>query len=222
MHTPKTHAVRFILLGTVLASAGVYDASAEDLFQQAHYDTLAAKSGERCAVCGARLTDNDVALIVKGRRVPLDRMDISEFMQHQDKYFASLQPKGALFQEEMGPESGGRGSVGMGWFLFGLYVLIALLSGGLSGYAAIGKGLKPLPNFFVGFAFSIFGYIYVLTRPRQGGEIPTGLVKVPDTAAPIACPKCGNTNHPTARRCSACQAELQPATDSEASRASRS
>ena len=117
MQTPKGYAVRFLLSGIVLACIGVRNANAEDFIQQAYYDTVAAKSGERCTVCGGRLTESDVALIVKGRRVPLDRMDMNEFMRHQGKYFAKLQPKGALFQEGMGPETGGRENVGMGWFL---------------------------------------------------------------------------------------------------------
>jgi len=220
MLTPKGHAMSFLLLGIAFQSMVVIKSNAEGLIEQAQYDTVAAKSGELCAVCGNPVSDTDVALIVKGRRVPLKREMVEEFVRHQDKYFAGLQPKGALFQEEVGPESEGRGSVGMGWFLFGVYVLIGLLFGGLSGYAAIGKGLKPIPNFFVGLLFPLFGYIYVLSRPRAEGlgEIPSGLVKVPDTSTPMQCKACGNTNHPSARRCSVCHAELKPARDSEASR----
>ncbi len=221
MLTPKRYAIPFLLLGISLSSMVASKSNAEGLMQQAHYDTVAAKSGESCAVCGNPVSDTDVALIVKGRRVPLKLEMVDEFVKHQDKYFARLQPKGALFQEEMGPDSGGRSSVGMGWFLFGVYVLIALLFGGLSGYAAIGKGLKPIPNFIVGLLFPLFGYIYVLSRPRVEGsvEIPSGLVKVPDTSSPIRCKACGNTNHPSARRCSACNAELKPTGESEVSRA---
>ena len=221
MLTPKGGAIRFILLGIVLAGSGFHQAYSDEFAKPAQYDTVAAKSGESCAVCGNPVSDTDVALIVKGRRVPLKREMVEEFVKHQDKYFARLQPKGALFQEEMGPESEGHGSVGMGWFLFGVYVLIALLFGGLSGYAAIGKGLKPLPHFFVGLLFPLFGYIFVLSRPRAEGSggIPSGLVKVPDTSAPIRCKACGNTNHPSARRCSVCHAELKPARDSEVFRA---
>lgn len=221
MLTPKGHAIPFLLLGIALSCIVVSQSKAEGLIQQAHYDTVAARSGESCAVCGNPVSDTDVALMVKGRRVPLKREMMDEFIKHQEKYFARLQPKGALFQEEIGPESGGRSGVSMGWFLFGVYVLIALLFAGLSGYAAIGKGLKPIPGFFLGLVFTVFGYFYVLSRPRAEGlgEIPSGLVKVPDTSAPIPCKVCGNTNHPSAGRCSACHAELKPTGESEVSRA---
>lgn len=186
------------------------------------YAAVPAHRGEYCAVCGGALTEKDVALIVKGRRVPLDSMDIAEFLKNQEKYFASLQPRGALFAESPEAAEGtALGGIPSGWFAFGVYVLLALLFGGLSGYAAVGKGLAPLPHFFIGFAFSIAGYLYVLSRPSRArpGEVPEGLVKVPVTAAPTRCKVCGMTNHPSASRCIGCGVQLSPTIQSEVKRA---
>jgi len=186
------------------------------------YSVVAAKPGEKCTVCGLDLTADDVALIVKGRRVPLNRTMVDEFMKNQERYFSDLQPKGALFQENLDSPGGtALGGVSEGWFLFGLCVLVSLVFAGLSGYAAVTKGLKPIPNFFIGLFFSGFGYLYVLTRPRQvpKGEIPHGLVKVPVTASPVLCEKCGSSNHPSAKMCMACGSKLTPRLESEVGRA---
>jgi hypothetical protein len=67
---------------------------------------------------------------------------------------------------------------------------------------------------------SVFGYLYVLTRPALAnkGEIPEGLVKVPTTAAPATCPNCGYGNHPSAKVCAGCSGKLQPVMQSEVAR----
>ncbi|MDH3252197.1 MAG: zinc finger Ran-binding domain-containing protein [Ignavibacteria bacterium] len=188
---------------------------------QTDYRRLPAQVGENCTVGGTPLTEEDVALIVRGRRVPLHRLAVQEFLKNQEKYFAKLQPKGALFQEDLtGSERSALGRITWGWFLFGMYVLVALLFGGLSGYVAIMKGLSPVPNFFIGFVFSVPGYLYVLTRPRvkPQGEVPEGLVKVPTTSAPVPCPACGSMNHPSASKCAGCRTDLHPAVKSEVSK----
>jgi len=179
------------------------------------YRKVPVKPGERCIICGKKLdgAKGDSAFIIHGRRVPLKAMMVDSFMNNQEKYFAKLEPKGALFQEEF--EAGGSvalGGISSAWFLAGLYVFVALIFGGLSGCTAVAKGLRPMPHFFIGFVFSALGFLYVLTRPSKvrAGEVPGGLVKVPATYEPVPCPDCGTTNHPSAKRCSGCDAELQP------------
>lgn len=185
------------------------------------YPVVSAKIGEHCSVCGVALTEKDVALIVRGRRVPLDKGMVDTFLNDQEKYFSEKQPKGALFQEELqAPAGAAQAGISQGWFLFGLYVLAGLIGGGLSAYKAVSKGLGSIPYFFIGFFFNVLGYLYVLTLPSQAarGTIPAGLVKVPTTQAPSACPACGNTNHPSARLCAACGVTLRPTGQSEVAR----
>lgn len=179
------------------------------------------KAGERCIICKVPLSEEDVILIVRGRRVPLKQAMVDSFLNNQEKYFAALQPKSALFHENIDVPAGvAQGGISMGWFLFGSYIFVALIFSGLSGYTAVSKGLPAIPNYFIGFFFSIFGYLYVLTRPAMAkkGEVPEGLVKVPTTYSPVPCEKCGCTNHPSARECSGCGAELEPSMQSEVER----
>ncbi|NIR48182.1 zinc ribbon domain-containing protein [candidate division KSB1 bacterium] len=195
--------------------------SGQEKSQISQYKSVEPKKGERCIVCGVQLTEEDVVLIVRGRRVPLNQTMVDSFLNNKAYYFAKLQPKSALFQENLeAPEGVAQGGISLGWFLFGLYVLIALIFSGFSGYTAVSKGLPPIRYFFIGLFFSVFGYIYVLTRSAEvrREEIPHGLVKVPSTKAPVPCPKCSNTNHPSAKHCLECGAKLTPATDSEVSR----
>lgn len=185
------------------------------------YSRVPAKDTELCTVCGAELTPEDVALIVRGRRIPLRQAHVETFLNNLERSFSSRQPKSALFQEDVSaPPGTAQGGIGRGWFLFGLLVLSALIFGGLSGYRALSMGLPPLAPFFIGFFLNLPGYLYVISRPAAQGQpkVPKGWVKVPETAAPAPCPACGEVNHPTARRCLACGKKLRPSQSSEAAR----
>ena len=189
------------------------------------YPVVPARIGEECIVCGAPLGSGDIALIVRGRRVPVERIMMNEFLQNQEKYFAKLEPRGALFQENLESADGTvLGGISSGWFLFGLWVLFALVFAGLCGYVAVGKGLNPARHFFIGLIFSVVGLVYVLTRSKTAGEgeIPEGLTKVPTTPSPVVCEKCRSANHPSARNCSECRADLKPRVESEVARSTRS
>lgn len=186
------------------------------------YPREPAKDTELCTVCGARLTPEDVALIVRGRRTPLRQAHVETFLNNLERNFSSRQPKSALFQEDLSaPPGTAQGGISQGWFLFGLLVLSSLIFGGLSGYRALSMGLPPLAPFFVGFFLNLPGFLYVISRPAGQGhlKVPKGLVKVPETVAPAPCPACGEVNHPTARLCLGCGKELHPSQQSEVTRA---
>lgn len=186
------------------------------------YSRVPAKDTELCTVCGAELTPEDVALIVRGRRIPLRQAHVETFLNNLERSFSSRQPKSALFQEDLSAPAGtAQGGISQGWFLFGLLVLSSLILGGLSGYRALSMGLPPLAPFFIGFFLNLPGFLYVISRPAGQGylKVPKGLVKVPETVAPVTCPACGEVNHPTARRCLGCGKALHPSQPSEVTRA---
>jgi len=190
--------------------------------QSQEFQKMTPKPGERCTVGNVPLTENDVTLLVRGRRVPLHRTMVDSFLNNQETYFRNLQPKGALFQEEMAAQKGtALGGMKGGWFTFGLLVLAGLICGGVSGYLAVSKGLPGAPFFFAGFFLNVFGIVYTLTKPAvvPKEKIPAGVAKIPSTSEPVPCKKCGSTNHPTANRCSGCSAEITPTEISEVTRA---
>jgi hypothetical protein len=154
-----------------------------ELQLQTRYPTVAAEVGERCIVCGMPLSSNDTAIILRGRRIPVMKGMADTVLKNPEIYFKSVQARGALFQEDFQGQSG-----------------------------AVSKGLAPISGFCLGFGLSVFGYLYVLTRPSQTTslDIPAGLAKVPVTQSPLACPQCGNTNHPAAASCAVCHVALSP------------
>ena len=177
-----------------------------------NYPRVEVRPGDHCLVSGKPLGPDDVCLLVDGRRVPLKKEAVSIFLNNQEKYFSKLQPKSALFTESMGKPT----SLSMGWFIFGIYVLIGLIFAALTSHKAVGKGLRPIPWFFVGLLFNALGYLAVLTKKSEAtGNIPEGFAKVPLTSAPSICPKCGYENHPSAKNCSSCGTGLSPETTSE-------
>ena len=195
---------------------------AGETLPERRYPIVAAKAGEICIVCGMPVSSSDIAIIVKGRRMSVMKDMAETVLSNPEIYFRDKQAKGALFQEDFqGPTGAVSGGVSLGWFLAGLYVLSALIFGGLSGNAAVARGLPPISSFFLGFGLSLFGYLYVLTR-RSGKascDVPAGLLKVPATQSPLACPQCGNTNHPAAPSCASCHVSLSPQGQSDLSRA---
>jgi len=202
-------------------AAHAVDLRAQQSTAQSQYEALPPRPGETCIVCGIPLTDDDVALLVRGRRVPLNRAMVDSFMNNQEQFFSRLQPRSALFQENLGVAPGvAQGGISWGWFAFGLYVVTSLISAAMSAYCAIAKGLPAAQYFFVGLFLNIFGYVYVKSKKPSSktANVPKGLHKVPVTNAPHACPECGGSNHPSARACLQCGAKLSPAYTSEASR----
>lgn len=177
-----------------------------------NYPRVEVRPGDHCTVSGELLGPNDVCLLVDGRRVPLKKEAVNIFLNNQEKYFSKLQPKSALFTESMGVAK----NLSIGWFIFGIYVLIGLLFAALTSHAAVGKGLKPIPWFFIGLFFNAFGYLAVLMKKSEAvSAVPAGFAKVPLTSAPAVCPGCGYENHPSAKSCSGCGTALNPQDKSE-------
>ncbi len=179
------------------------------------YSVTEVRPGDHCIVSGKPLGPNDICLMVEGRRVPLKREALDIFLQNPERYFARLQPKSALFTEDMGQGK----PLNLSWFFFGVYVLVGLVFAALTAHTAVAKGLSPIPWFFTGLLINAFGYLSVLTRkPEIVKEVPEGLRKVPLTAEPMKCDKCGHENHPSARTCAACGNSMTPQILSETER----
>lgn len=178
-------------------------------------------SSPRCDVCQREIPNHDHDTIHRGRTVHLCSKECAAaFTADPEAYFAKLQPRGALFQESAQPQD----MMPRGGFWFGVYVLMGLVFGAIAAYAAIHRGRPAGPWFFAGLFFNVWALAALLVRPTKSragpGDqdpegVPSGLRKVPVTRDPTTCPNCGLDNHPSARKCSHCGAELSPTAQSE-------
>ncbi len=177
---------------------------------------LKPREGERCIVCGLPLTDKDVVLLVRGRRLPLidTRENRAKLLAHPERYFGEVQPRGAWFSESLSSNS-----ASYVFFLLGIIVVVLLVSAGLSSHAALCRGAEAEKWFFRGLYGS---FAAVLCACKSGSrQVPWNQMKIAATVSPEPC-KCGASNHPSATSCSTCGLELQPAYESEARRVLKS
>lgn len=177
-----------------------------------------AQPGDICAVCYQPVDEKDAVYLVNGQRVALHfEAHEATIREKLGAYLAQLKPRGAFLQA--GGEAAG---LSTGWFFAGLYVLTGLLIGGLAAHRALHRGYNPIAWFGVGLAFSVAGYVYLLTRPKKTvfapAGIPGGLGKIAATYAPETCTACGAENHPSATQCGGCGARLEARTSSEVAR----
>lgn len=181
------------------------------------YKILSIKKGDRCIVCNTPLTPkNGLSLLVRGRRVTIDLEHWPVFLNNQLIYFSDLQPKGALFQENAIQDR----QINAGWFIFGIWVILALLSSAINAGLSLKKGLPILKWFFRGLVLNIAGVFWLLLhKPAKEVVLPPNLGKIPVTRSPVKCPKCNGFNHPAAKICAGCGGQLYPKIEAEVNRA---
>jgi hypothetical protein len=181
------------------------------------FTMLSIKKGDRCIVCAMPLKEGKgIVLLVRGRRVAIDVDHIKEFLANKAKYLSQLEPRGALFQESAVLES----TLRSGWFLLGAWIVLALISAAISAHMALRKGFNSLKWFFIGLALNFVGIFFIFTKSSDTKiELPPHLAKIPNTAFPVECPDCGESNHPASEQCSGCGKRLDPKFESEVKRA---
>jgi hypothetical protein len=200
--------------------AAAHSLAAQELGKKvATYTIVEARAGETCTVCDKAIGAKDRVYEVEGQRVPVHLGACNHaFLNNPGLYLARLKPRGAF----LGAEPNLSPNISWRWFAFAIYVLLGLLFGASCAYRAVNHALKPLPWFVAGFFLNVFGFLALLTRPaseRGRAGLPRGLVKIPTTASPRACPRCGAMNHPSATSCAECGNKLEPLVASEVTRA---
>jgi hypothetical protein len=182
-----------------------------DSLEQSKFQT-----GDLCVVCGLEIESIDLVFVYEGRRVAVHRDKVDSFLASPDKYFSSLQARGALFNEE----SVSQNQMQLGWFYFGIWVAFSLLTAAFSANLAVRKAFPPLRWFIIGFVFNVVGVLVIaLKSPNAEVELPAHFAKLKTTAEPIDCPQCASPIHPIARQCPKCGFVLHPASNSEVERA---
>ena len=94
---------KFFLMGIIIIISFQFiylDFSSKGKQDTLGYKLLSIKIGDRCIVCDLPIKEGSgLALLIKGRRVTIDLEHFQEFIENKAKYFANLEPHGALFQE---------------------------------------------------------------------------------------------------------------------------
>lgn len=199
--------------------AQTQDASKQDAAKKdSPFSTaVPVKEGDRCIICGTPLQPHDKVYLVEGQRVGVMSQMEPTLLSDPWAYLARLKPRGGLF----GGETVREGRVSNVYLLAGLYLTVGLAFAAICAHRALNVGGRPVPWFFAGLAFNAFGYLALLMRSKgEADGAPAapahrGVVKIPATAEPAACPTCGGLNHPSATECSSCGAALTPEAVSE-------
>ncbi len=177
--------------------------------------------GEQCIVCDMAIHGAEVVeLQHKGRRFFVGEPKLEEFRANEDRYFQKVQSRSVLFDEASHEGEPMRS----GWMIFGIVVLTNVAAAALCGYLAISKSLSAPPWFVAGLVGNVIAVGILLTRPSAAdakNRVPEGLRKVPLTASPVPCSRCGALLHPTATVCDHCGTERTPTSASEVQRAAQ-
>jgi hypothetical protein len=176
------------------------------------------RAGETCIVCDKAIGAKDRVYEVEGQRVAVHVGACDNaFTREPERYLARLKPRGAFLEAEPNLAR----HIWWGWFAFGIYVLLGLVFGAFCASRAVNHALQPWPWFLVGFFLNLFGFLALVTLPAGDSSmvgLPPGLVKVPTTSSPRACPRCGAMNHPSAMSCIECGNKIEPHATSEVTR----
>ena len=177
--------------------------------------TVPVEEGDRCVVCNRPLGPADKVYLVAGRRVGVMKEMEKEFFADASSYLARLQPQSGLFSSEKNPAKSG---VSNSWLYLGVYVILGLAFSALSAHRAMNAGQPVFRWFTAGLFLNVLAYLALLVRTTQDSRAEqryAGAVKIPTTTEPVACPECDSLNHPSARSCLKCGAQLTPSAISE-------
>lgn len=174
--------------------------------QAREFQETTVQTGDRCLICDAPLTEDDLVLQYKGRRVPLTKGYRDEFISHPEKYFWKLQSKGALFTEH---ESSADYTL--------LYVVIGILcvivNASITTSLAMTRSGSAQFWFTLGLLLPVVSILYVLSQNTS--STTPGIAQGATTYAPAICEHCNAAVHPNAAFCSACNMERNPLQPSE-------
>lgn len=172
----------------------------------------------RCPVDGDTVESRENGVMWQGRRYYMDsEACLQKFMADPETYAKRIEPRAALVSAPRTDQPSYSTSV----LFLSLLVVAGLVSGAITSYVAVQKGLSGFNWFVLGFALNVIAVVMVFfCRGREMLFQTKGLCKTPRTHAPVVCPHCGISNHPSAARCSGCGTVLDPKVQSDVARAS--
>lgn len=141
-----------------------------------------------------------------------------------DAVVQKIEPRGALFQGDskfLNPIYQQANPMSERWMYAGLWILLAVVSAGLSGFIALTTRRNVAKAFVIGFVLPVIGPLLTLALPKGAGGFALRGTKIPTTHDEVTCPSCGHGLHPSAKTCSGCGATQSPTIEPEARRVLR-
>jgi hypothetical protein len=179
-------------------------------------------------VCGKKINDSAITVEYRGKTYPLHSREEKAFWDKAlqagklDSIVAKTEPRGALFQGDthfLNPEQDAEDFFSRSGMAVGIWILVAVISGGIGAAFAVKTHRTPITAFVIAFLLPVVGVALAFVLPRGEPQFEMRGYKIPKTHAGILCRKCGRSNHPSATRCLSCGAEMSPSAESEVTKA---
>ncbi len=177
-----------------------------------------------CIVCDGPVAEDGKHVVYRGVSHPICEGNcLKEWKQavqedRLDPIVFKVEPRGALFQgdsrflnttfQETHPLS-------YNWLWLGIWLLVAIVSGGWAAAMAIVSNRSGLFAFFLGFLLPGLGALAIKLLPGKSGGFALRETKIPTTHNESFCTLCNNPCHPASVQCFSCGASLTPKFKSE-------
>lgn len=177
-----------------------------------------------CIVCNEPVAGNETQVVYRGSSHPVCAGYCLKTWEHavqEDKLDAlvfKMEPRGALFQGDskfLNPTFQKANPLSSLWLWVGIWLVVAIVSGGVAAAMAIASHRSGLFAFVLGVLLPGLGILIIKLLPGKSGKFELRGTKIPTTHDESYCPQCNHPSHPSAERCIGCGASLTPKSKSE-------
>ena len=177
-----------------------------------------------CIVCDEPAAGNETHVVYRGIPHPVCKGKCLKEWENAvqedllDSIVSRVEPRGALFQGDskfLNPTFQKANPLSNRWLWLGIWLVVAIVSGGFSAAMAIVSHRSGLFAFVLGFLLPGLGILIIKLLPGKSGKFELRGTKVPTTHNESYCPQCNHPSHPSAERCIGCGASLTPKFKSE-------
>ena len=183
---------------------------------------------ETCIICGKEVADSTITVEYRGKTYALHSIEEKAIWDKAlqagtlDSIVAKTEPRGALFQGDtyfLNPERDTEDFFSRFGMAIGIWILVAVVSGGIGAAFAVKTHRTPIIAFVIAVLLPVVGVALAFLLPQGQPQFEMRGHKIPKTHAGILCPRCGRSNHPSATSCLSCGAEIRPSAESEVTKA---
>lgn len=180
-----------------------------------------------CIVCDVPVTGTETQVIYRGVSHPmhmancLNEWKLAIQEGRLDAIVFKVEPRGALFQGDsrfLNPTFQKAHPLSSQWMWLGIWLLVAIVSGGFSAALAIASHRSGIFAFILGFLLPGLGILIIISLPGKSGKFEMRGTKIATTYDESYCPQCNHTCHPSAEHCIGCGVSLTPKLKSEVSK----